>query len=243
MKNFNIKALVAVAIISLMGESVLQVSAAEVDNNEGQTCQSEAQYNFEEEITTFSDLGIMSGALETFMAENPESTEAEQEAFLIQFVESGELRAVRNARGIGDNIPGFSSLNATERALALKHPIQALKVYQCANKATDATIAYYGINGWQDNSDAFRHCCWSALMKSAMNESDADVWATAHEADSSGIDKEMDLFNNAVGRSIDVADKSDSQIYEMVKAKVVDGNCRRIVDGDLVPTNDTGLIK
>lgn len=80
-------------------------------------------------------------------------------------------------------------------------------------------------------------------MKSAMNESDADVWATAHEADSSGIDKEMDLFNNAVGRSIDVADKSDSQIYEMVKAKVVDGNCRRIVDGDLVPTNDTGLIK
>ena len=34
MKNFNIKALVAVAIISLMGESVLQVSAAEVDNNE-----------------------------------------------------------------------------------------------------------------------------------------------------------------------------------------------------------------
>lgn len=243
MKNFNIKALVAVAIISLMGESVLQVSAAEVDNNEGQTCQSEAQYNFEEEATTFSDLGIMSGALETFMAENPESTEAEQEAFLIQFVESGELRAVRNARGIGDNIPGFSSLNATERALALKHPIQALKVYQCANKATDATIAYYGINGWQDNSDAFRHCCWSALMKSAMNESDADVWATAHEADSSGIDKEMDLFNNAVGRSIDVADKSDSQIYEMVKAKVVDGNCRRIVDGDLVPTNDTGLIK
>lgn len=207
MKNFNIKALVAVAIISLMGESVLQVSAAEVDNNEGQTCQSEAQYNFEEEVTTFSDLGIMSGALETFMAENPESTEAEQEAFLIQFVESGELRAVRNARGIGDNIPGFSSLNATERALALKHPIQALKVYQCANKATDATIAYYGINGWQDNSDAFRHCCWSALMKSAMNESDADVWATAHEADSSGIDKEMDLFNNAVGRSIDVADK------------------------------------
>ena len=243
MKNFNIKALVAVAIISLMGESVLQVSAAEVDNNEGQTCQSEAQYNFEEEVTTFSDLGIMSGALETFMAENPESTEAEQEAFLIQFVESGELRAVRNARGIGDNIPGFSSLNATERALALKHPIQALKVYQCANKATDATIAYYGINGWQDNSDAFRHCCWSALMKSAMNESDADVWATAHEADSSGIDKEMDLFNNAVGRSIDVADKSDSQIYEMVKAKIVDENCSRIVDGDLMTTNDTGLIK
>lgn len=33
-------------------------------------------------------------------------------------------------------------------------------------------------------------------MKSAMNESDAEVWATAHEADLSGIDKEMDLYLN-----------------------------------------------
>ena len=243
MKNFNVKSLAVVAIISLMGGSVLQVSAAEVKNNEGQVCQSETQYDFEEEVTTFSDLGIMSQALETFMAENPESTETEQEAFLIQFVESGELRAVRNARGIVDNLPGFSSLNSTERELVLKHPIQAIKVYQCASKATDATIEYYGTNGWQDNSDAFRHCCWNALMKSAMNESDAEVWATAHEADSSGIDKEMDLFNNAVGRSIDVSGKSDSEIYEAVKEKVVNGSCRRIVDGELVATDGTGLIK
>lgn len=79
-------------------------------------------------------------------------------------------------------------------------------------------------------------------MKSAMNESDAEVWATAHEADSSGIDKEMDLFNNAVGRSIDVSGKSDSEIYEAVKERVVNGSCRRIVDGALVPTDAAGLI-
>lgn len=243
MKYINVKTLAVAVSISLMGGSVLQVSAAEVENNEGQTYQSETQYNFEEEVTTFFDLGIMSQALETFMAENPESTEAKQEAFLIQFVENGELRAARDARGIWDNIPGFSSLNSTERELALKYPLQAIKVYNCASKATDATIAYYDTNGWQDNSDAFRHCCWNALMKSTMSESAADVWATAHEADASGIDKEMDLFNNAVGRSIDVSGKSDSEIYEAVKEKVVNGSCRRIVDGELVPTNGTGLIK
>lgn len=39
MKNFSVKALAVAAIISLMGGSVLQVSAAEVKNNEGQTYQ------------------------------------------------------------------------------------------------------------------------------------------------------------------------------------------------------------
>lgn len=243
MKNFSVKALAVAAIISLMGGSVLQVSAAEVKNNEGQTYQSEAKYNFAEEVTTFSDLGAMSRALEAYVAENPESTEAEQEAFLIQFVESGGLRAARSSRGIGDYIPGYGSLNSAERALALKHPIQAVTVYNCANKATDATIAYYGTNGWQDNSDAFRHCCWNALMKSAMSASDADAWATAHEAESSGIDKDMDLFNNAVGRSINVSGKSDSEMYEAVKGKVKGGSCRRIVNNKLVATDGTGLIK
>lgn len=243
MKNFSVKALAVAAIISLMGGSVLQVSAAEVKNKEGQTYQSEAKYNFAEEVTTFSDLGCMSRALEAYVAENPESTEAEQEAFLIQFVESGGLRAARSSRGIGDYIPGYGSLNSAERELALKHPIQAVTVYNCANKATDATIAYYGTNGWQDNSDAFRHCCWNALMKSAMSASDADAWATAHEAESSGIDKDMDLFNNAVGRSINVSGKSDSEIYEAVKGKVKGGSCRRIVNNELVATDGTGLIK
>lgn len=241
MKHLKVKALVVATVISMMGGSVLHVSAAE--SNEAQAYQNEAHYDFAEEVTTFSDLGIMSQALEQFVAENIESTTAEQEMFLIQFVESGGLREARSTRGVGDYIPGYGSLNAEERALALKHPIQAVTVYNCANKATDATIAYYGTNGWQDNSDAFRHCCWNALMKSAMSADDAKAWATAHEADSSGIDKEMDLFNNIVGRSINVSGKSDAEIYEAVKGKVKGGSCRRIVNNKLVVTDGTGLIK
>lgn len=80
-------------------------------------------------------------------------------------------------------------------------------------------------------------------MKKAIGESAADEWATAHEYESSVIDKEMDLFNNTVGRSIDVTGKSDSEIYNAVKEKVVNGNCQRIVNNELVPTNADGLIK
>lgn len=241
MKNLRVMTLAVAAVMFVIGGNALNASAAEI--NEGKAYQREARYSFADEVTTFSDLGLMSQALEEFVAENSESTEAEQEAFLIQFVESGGLRAARSSRGIGDYIPGYGNLNSAERELALKHPIQAVTVYNCANKATDATIAYYGTNGWQDNSDAFRHCCWNALMKSAMSASDADAWATAHEAESSGIDKDMDLFNNAVGRSINVSGKSDSEIYEAVKGKVKGGSCRRIVNNKLVATDGTGLIK
>lgn len=242
MKFLKPKLAMAVSAIVILNSFVLPVSAADVDDT-NQIFQANETYSFTEEVTTFSDLGIMYGAWEDFISENPNSTETEQEEFLIRFVESGGLRATRNSRGIGDLVSGFNSLNSAEKKLALKHPLQAIKVYDCASKATNATIEYYGTNGWQNNSDAFRHCCWNALMKKAMNESAAEEWATAHEYESSGLDKEMDLFNNAVGRSINVADKNDSEIYNTVKDKVVSGDCRQIVDNELVPTNADGLIK
>lgn len=242
MRKSIAKILTAVTIISILSGDTLPVFASDADGV-AQESQSATEFHFEEEVTSFSDLGIMFRAWENFVAENPGSTEAEQDAFLVQFVEEGGLRGVRNARSVSDYIPGYNNLNSAEQKLLLKHPVQAVKVFDCANKTTDATIEYYGISGWQDNSDAFRHCCWNALMKKAMSASDAEAWATAHEADSSGVDKEMDLFNNSVGRSISVSNKSNAAIYEAVKEKVIDGSCRRIVDNQLVETNETGLIK
>lgn len=243
MKNFKTKLVMVASTIAILSSSVLPVSAAGIDNHSVEAFQNKETYVFEEEVTTFSDLGIMHNALQEFISQNPDSTEAEQEAFLIQFVENGDLRRARSTRGVGDYIPGYNNLNAAERELLKEHPIQAVKVFDCANKATSATIEYYGSSGWQDNSDAFRHCCWNALMTKEMDASAAEAWATAHEFDSSGIDKDMDLFNNSVGRSISVSGKTDSQIYEAVKTKVKNGNCRRIVNNKLVATDGTGLIK
>lgn len=242
MKLLKSKLAMVVSAIIILNSFVLPVSAADIGVS-NEISQTDETYVFADEVNTFSDLGIMYMAWEDFISENPNSTEAEQEEFLIRFVESGGLRNVQNFRGIGDLVSGFNSLNPAEKELALKHPLQAIKVYDCASKATNATIEYYGTNGWQDNSDAFRHCCWNALMKKAMSESAAEQWATAHEYESSGLDREMDLFNNVIGRSINVTNKNDSEIYNAVKDRVVNGDCRRIVNNELVPTNADGLIK
>lgn len=51
----------------------------------------------------------------------------------------------------------------------------------------------------------------------------------------------MDLYNNKVGRGINVFGKSTSSIVKSVKAKVKSGACRRIVKGKLVKTNSSGM--
>lgn len=59
--------------------------------------------------------------------------------------------------------------------------------------------------------------------------------------ESSGLDKSMDLFNNSIGRSIDVSNKSEAQIVSAVKTKVSNGSCRRIINNKLVATNGDGM--
>lgn len=192
------------------------------------------------EVTTTRDLAILTAELEDFVALNPDSTETEQDAHLTQFIQNGGLNGT-TTYGVGDYIPGYNNLNSAERELVKKHPVQATKVFTAAQSATNYTVSTYGKNGWQDNSDAFRHCLWNALMKKSMDASAAKEWATAHEYESSGLDKTMDLFNNRIGRSIDVSNKSESQIVSAVKTKVSNGSCRRIIDNKLVATNGDGM--
>lgn len=78
-------------------------------------------------------------------------------------------------------------------------------------------------------------------MKQSIGKSAAEQWATAHEYESDGIDKIMDLHNNSVGRSIKVSGKSLSSIVSSVKSKIRNGYCKRIVDGSLVATNGDGM--
>lgn len=50
--------------------------------------------------------------------------------------------------------------------------------------------------------DAYRHCYWSARITIDMGADVAKGFGDRHEAESSGKDKEMDLTNNATGRSV-----------------------------------------
>lgn len=252
------------AAMMMVSVAVLPINVFAAENMSEQQFEEKTSF----EIRNTNDLAVLSEELDRYIIQNPNSTEEEQEQHLISFMQNGGLNQVALRRmgnsvpcnnnliisfvennginqvtlgSIGDYLPGYSNLNSAERNLALQHPIQAVKVYNAANTSTSKTNEVYGKNGWQDNSDAFRHCLWNALMKQSIGLSEAEQWANAHEHDASGIDKTMDLHNNKVGRSIDVSGKSLSSIVNSVKSKVRNGYCRRIVKNSLVATNGDGM--
>lgn len=193
------------------------------------------------EISDDRDLSVLSEELDRFKNNHPNSTEEEQEQHLREFINNGGLNRSIVRRSFGNYLPLYNKLNTKERSLAKNHPLQAVQVYNASQTAVAKTTSVYGRNGFQDNSDAFRHCLWNALMKKSIGTTAAKNWATAHEYNSKGIDKEMDLFNNAVGRSINVSNKSIDGILKLVKSKVKNGNCRRIEKGKLIKTNGSGM--
>lgn len=234
-KKYFITGLASMIIMASIAVMPMNVQAAE----NAKEYSSKEKISFE--IRDSKDLAILSRELDRFIAQKPNSTEKEQEKHLISFMESGGLNNQVSPRSVGDYLPGVSNLTPPERKLAAKHPVQAIKVYDIGKQAESKTIEVYGRNGWLDNSDAFRHCLWNALMKQAIGVSAAEQWATAHEYNSRGTDRAMDLYNNRIGRSINVSGRSLSSIVSLVKYKVRYGSCRRVVNGALVPTDGTGM--
>lgn len=92
-------------------------------------------------------------------------------------------------------------LNQGDKALISRFPIQALKIYRAKDKADDLTIKVFKTTGKNDESDAFRHFVWSALITQDLGEKDAKMFLNAHEIEpgQSSKEKEMDLKNNEYG--------------------------------------------
>lgn len=96
----------------------------------------------------------------------------------------------------------YLGLNPAERALAVAHPFEATQYYISSQVAINYTMQYFGYSGTYDPSDAFRHACWNAVLTLRIGSSRTKIWTDAHETTSYGIDKEMDLFNNDLGRRL-----------------------------------------
>lgn len=97
--------------------------------------------------------------------------------------------------------------NECEKEILRSDPInwpKAVLVFVNAEIAESKTIELFGINGWRDCADAFRHAYWNALNIQEISINDATLFANAHECESSieNMDVQMDLFNNRVGRGI-----------------------------------------
>lgn len=134
-----------------------------------------------------------------------------------------------------------------EKKLMRKHPFNARTVYKCSRKATELTIEYYGYNGRADNSDAFRHCLWTALIKQKLGKKKAKQWTTAHEGyvSKKNLEGQMDLKNNAVGLKVTTKKKNSAKtIAKRVKKKVENGECVRLnkKKTKLIKTNGDGLL-
>lgn len=110
---------------------------------------------------------------------------------------------------------GYTRDSTVERERKALNRTSAYGVWGMAAALAIATSTTYGgamsndsgASGFGGRADAVRHCTWNGIMAVVIGEVDAEVLATAHEdpfpGSQSGInDREMDLHNNAMGRSI-----------------------------------------
>jgi hypothetical protein len=139
----------------------------------------------------------------------------------------------------------FEVPNPEELYLFMLWPSVALKHIENSNLARDRSIALRDIHvlsGYMNgNADAFRHAFWNALGTAEFGSFKMEMLASAHEAYSSGITKDMDLFNNNIGRNIAEnsqfnASTSDGFIENEVLNFLFNGSLVYINNNVLVPT-------
>lgn len=96
-----------------------------------------------------------------------------------------------------------TSISPREAAFIAKHPLDALKIYQDAQKALRLTWDNMkSSSGFEDDrADAFRHFVWSGLVTHDIGPDKAKEYLDAHEDfPENKLDaKEMDMHNNNQG--------------------------------------------
>ncbi|MGX7666655.1 DUF6973 domain-containing protein [Flavobacterium pedocola] len=99
------------------------------------------------------------------------------------------------------------------------------------------------LTGIEDGrADAFRHAYWNALGTAEIGSVVTEIFTHAHEAFSSGLPKQMDLFNNKKGRDKAIRMSfnfltNDDIIADSILIEVNIGNLVYINNGVLTPTD------
>ncbi|MFD5574563.1 DUF6973 domain-containing protein [Streptomyces cadmiisoli] len=94
-------------------------------------------------------------------------------------------------------------MTKSEAAYCAWNPIDCTYAWDSSKKAlAQARSWYVDSTLYKGIGDAFRHCYWNGRMEIRLSTDDAYQFATRHESDSRGVDKEMDMRNNSIGRGI-----------------------------------------
>lgn len=99
----------------------------------------------------------------------------------------------------------FNPTTAGETRVCITNPLDCEDAFDCRDTASAAARSSGLAGGHLGPQDALRHCVWSCCMAQEMGASEAEKFGTAHEnsnPSSIPFDNQMDLHNNATGRSL-----------------------------------------
>lgn len=122
----------------------------------------------------------------------------------------------------------FKQLTPLEQQYIRAHPRHAIAIRNSKEKAFEETKKHFGFNGKNDESDAFRHCFWSALLVRDIGYAGALRFTNAHESSplNPKNEKEMDLHNNGVGLSIGRVGGSDQVLIHRCMEALQNGKLK-----------------
>ena len=199
--------------------------------------------DFSEEDFTWENFETVWLECEDYFEQNPQMSEAQKDEYFrnrfSEYLNENEAMELPLA-GVGDIWDRYKNLKKAEKEFIFAHPVKAYKIYKSSLKAFEKTDYYYEGNHSLDNGDAFRHGYWNALMARTVGVTSAKEFADAHESeDSTGLDLEMDLYNNEQGRSDGILfeDLSEDELAEEIMHRVSSGYYKRIESEQLVATN------
>jgi hypothetical protein len=114
-----------------------------------------------------------------------------------------ELCSTRPAGPLIAKFIFYPGLTPTEKNLAAKNAKDAFTVYKQKNIAEKSTSRYFPDQNLNDESDAFRHFLWAALLTKELSKVRAKEFLDAHEADPDqpDIERQMDMHNNSRGQA------------------------------------------
>lgn len=97
----------------------------------------------------------------------------------------------------------YPGLTPAEKNLVAKSPKDALRVYEQKNIAEKSTSKNFPEQNLNDESDAFRHFLWAAMLTKELGKAKAKEFLDAHEndPDQPDIERQMDSHNNDLGQS------------------------------------------
>ena len=252
MKKTLISTILATALISTMIATVANASVTE--DNILINLNSSVETNIEEidyaSMISSIQLPVLVENLKTYMEENPNLTDDES------------LVALDNismyAYDYANALPIVSSrLGTNEKKVFNSNPAKGVLVLSNAQAAITMTSQHWKNTHeyHNDNADAFRHTLWNAYNAHDCGVSYAKQFADAHEKDNpnDALENQMDLFNNALGRTIGSRSYSGNSsqvsyaIRQAVLKAVKNGEARRFVGSDigtkntLQKTNSNGI--